>query len=217
MSRYFDMVKSARNDKEGWLKSNELKAKYSALKHYWDYNSPSYDDILEIIDFVRMLKSAYFYPNRFGDSYAVIDDKNYRCPLVIDISENTYSVEFKAGYIFGVYNSRYIIKITLTTVKDIKWMEISIRETEGKKVISKIKFEDGKYRMKGEEFEEELFITVISNLYESTRELVDVYSGRIQCKDSLDIRDYLLPNNEHKDDEKGLIQRSFSFLKNLLP
>ena len=211
------MVKSARNDKEGWVKSNVLNAKYSALKCYWESNSPAYDDMLEIIDFVRMLKSAYFYPNRFGDSYAVIDDKNYRCPLVIDIGENIYSVEFKAGYIFGVYNSRYIIKITLAAIKDVKWIEISIRETEGKKVISKIKFEDGGYKMKGEEFEEELFITVISNLYESTRELVDVYSGRIQCEDCLDIRDYLLPNNEHKDEEKGLIQRSFSFLKNLLP
>ena len=213
MNTYFDFVKLGRRTKiEEWPNNKELYNKYEKLGEFWKNNSPTYDNILEIIDFVRMLRSAYFYPNRFGDVYSVIKDKSYKCPLVIDIGDNQYTVDFKAGYIFGVYNSRYIIRITLTKTKIEKWIEISIREGDNnKKAITHIKFKDGEYMMKGDEFEEDLFITIIDNLYKSTKELVDVYSN------SLIFEDYLLSEDEHKNDEKGCIARTYTFLKNLLP
>lgn len=205
MNKYFNIVKKGKSKKDDWLYPNsEIRTLYSEVEEFWKKVSPTYDDIMEIIVFVKYLESAYFYPNKRGLAYAVVDNVIYKCPLVINISSSSCEVEMQSGFLWGVYNSRYIIRITLSESKGTKWIEISVHEAESKKAMSRIKFEDGEYKMKGEEFEEELLITIIDNLYYSTKELVDIYSGRKTKEVGILTADNILKHIEHNDDEKGV-------------
>jgi hypothetical protein len=205
MNKYFNVVAKGRNKIDDWMyPSSEIRILYNTLEVFWKNNSPSYSDIMEIICFVKYLESAYFYPNKRGCTYAVVNERQYKCPLTVSITSSASEIEMQSGFLWGVYNSRYIIRITLSHTKDTNWIEISILETESKKTMSKIKFEDGQYKMKGEEFEEQLFITIVDTLYYSTKELIDIYSGKKEKEQGIQVSDKILQNIEHNNDEKGV-------------
>ena len=140
---------------------------------YLDRFSPSYDDLLEVIKFIQILETSFFYPNKRNAIYY----KDQQCPLIIDTTKSC-SITILGNPILEVEKSRIETKIILTEESGGKYIDIQIMDLESKKPLSKIKFLDGTYVIK-EAFEEHLFMSIVDNLSICVKELLRVYCYKL--------------------------------------
>ena len=148
---------------------------YRKVSRYLDKFSLSYDDLIEVIKFIKILETSFFYPNKKNSVYY----KDYQCPIIIDVSKPmTQSISILGNPILGVDKSRIETKITLYDECGVKYIQIQILDADSKKPLTNIKFEDGTYEIR-ECFEEHLFMSIVDNLSIHVKKLLEVYCYKL--------------------------------------
>lgn len=173
-NRYFSIIDKIRLKK--FESEEEMNKEFDSVYNFLKYNSPSYDELYEIAQFIKLLESSFFYPNKKQTLYYKDSFIQYKTPIVVSLLEKQIDIELNCGLITGIDQSRYSIKISL--LKD-KYIEISIIDTDTKKVTSKTKFRDGCAIVNEQLFEHHLYISILDILCLAVQQLLRVYCNKI--------------------------------------
>lgn len=169
INRYFSCVDMFRKKRKNFI---QREIDYYRLDKYLKTVSPSYDDMQEMIQFVKLLEFSFLYPNEKGLRYATVGKEHLICPAVVSIENNKSMIT--------IFKEKYDIKISLEFKLGLKMIAIQVIDIKTKKSRSEIHFEDGKYAVDESAFEDHLFITIINEITSSISQLLHHYCKHVK-------------------------------------
>lgn len=178
-NRYFQYLDNQLHKRGNWFSRYR---DHRAINRFLNTVSPSYDDMFEMVQFIKLLEFSYLYPNDtnlycYGDS-----KEKYKCPIAASINADNAVIEINPWVLTNIDSNRFSIEITLYKESGTKMIGIKIKDSKSKtkRPRSEIKFPDGEYTVGEEEiFEMHMFNTILEVLAASIKWLLDLYTNKI--------------------------------------
>lgn len=195
-NRYFSIIDKMRLKKEP---NDIIEKEYNEVLSFIRNTSPSYNELIEICRFIKILESSFLYPNKKNTLYYKNESDALKCPIVVSLGP-VIEMDINGGILYGVDQSRYNIRINL--FRD-EYIEILITDSDNpKKPISRVKFKDGECIVNEEIYENHLYITILDSLSKGVEELLKVYCNKFERNSSKNNEPINKGKEEKTEDEE---------------
>ena len=170
INKYFECVDMHRKGK-GNIATRWLK--YHKLHKFLKDTSPSYDDLKEMAEFVKILEFSCLYSNEVGYQIDTLSGSNMDCPIIASINEKSGVSNIR------IPKGRYTIEIELSD--SVKLIMIRVLDINKRKPRSEITFIDGECKVDETLYEDHLFITILDSITVAMTKLLHEYCYKIKC------------------------------------